>query len=141
MTRTQRSFVITIHGDPDGQIKRLDPTLVRFALTRSDATIVIPTQDIDVYEVSGNIDVQNSGQPKRKRNPKVNANRGMDLDEALAIACQEPMSQAQKRQRDLLIVESLNAGLTPSQMADKTGLSVQSILSIRREHRASAHRT
>lgn len=141
MTRTQRSFVITIYGDPSGQIKNLDTSMVHRSLTRSDSTIVIPTQDVDVYEVSGNISVQDSGQPKRKRNPKVNANRGMDLNEALAIACQEPMSQAQKRQRDLLIVESLKAGLTPAQMADKTGLSVQSILSIRREHRASAHRT
>lgn len=134
MTRTERSFLITIYGDPNGHIQHVDPTEVKRALTQSNATVVIPTQDVDVVEVKGNISVQSSGQPtpQRKRNPKVNASTGMDLELALEIASREPMSAGQRRHRDGLIVAALSAGVTPATIARHTGLSVQSIHLIRR---------
>ncbi len=138
MTWIDRSFIVTIQGDSEGTLSDIT---VQDVYRATVERLALPTHLVQVREVSSNISVQNPGQRKRT-NPKVNASKGMDLDEALAIACQEPMTQAQKRQRDSLIVSSLNAGLTPEQMAGKTGLSVQSIHLIRREARdAAASRT
>lgn len=132
MTRTERSFIITIYGDPNGHIQNIDPTEVKRALTQSGSTVVIPTQDVDVVEVKGNISVQSSGQVKPKPKRKVNAENGLDLHVALAIASAEPMSAGQRRHRDGLIVASLDAGVTADIIARHTGLSVQSIHLIRR---------
>ncbi len=131
MTWTERSFIVTIQGDSDGQLQDLGVQDVYNAAVKH---LAMPTHQVQVREVAGNISVQNSGQPtpQRKRNPKVNASHGMDLELALGIASQEPMSAAQRRHRDGLIVAALSAGVTPATIARHTGLSTQSINLIRR---------